>query len=422
MRILFLIALVLQSTLAFGQMSESAPNIAGATDDTKIGNVSDSLKVYSTQGTSPWVTSRNWTLGFSTDAVTSYQGGTWTVQQGATPTSVGNAWPFKLTDGTNTTAVKAASTAPAATDPAAVVVQSPNGNHATAANQATEITALQLIDNPVGSVAPGTAGTSSYLGGGIYNSSTPTLTNGQQAALQLDSAANLKVTGQGTSQPMINRVDASGTVSSSSSTGSGTLDTNGLNSTTFQMNITAISGSGAYIQIHLQTSEDGSNWSTLVDTPRLTATGFYRYGTFRVSPRYYRYTWDVAGSTPSITFAITTSMKPYDPPKKGQRFFYSDIDLSTLGSQSSVFGSSSCTNVTVVFSRAADGGNNGTVQLFGSIDGVLWESISGNLAANPNTSNYTTLSANSWPNLNLQVTAKTNVGTRTLDIQWSCFQ
>lgn len=75
------------------------------------------------------------------------QSGTWTVQQGSTPTAVANAWPVKLTDGTNTTAVKAASTAPIATDPAAVVVQSPNGNHATAANQTSEITALQIIDN-----------------------------------------------------------------------------------------------------------------------------------------------------------------------------------------------------------------------------------------------------------------------------------
>lgn len=39
---------------------------------------------------------------------------------------VGAAWPMKVTDGTNTTAVKAASTAAVATDPAAVVSLSPN--------------------------------------------------------------------------------------------------------------------------------------------------------------------------------------------------------------------------------------------------------------------------------------------------------
>lgn len=66
---------------------------------------------------------------------------------------------------------------------------------ATSANQTTEITALQLIDNPVGSVAAGTAGTSSYLTGGIFNTTLPTLTNGQQAAVQLDSSGRLIVVG-----------------------------------------------------------------------------------------------------------------------------------------------------------------------------------------------------------------------------------
>lgn len=48
---------------------------------------------------------------------------------------------------TNCVEVKAASTAPIATDKAAVVVQSPNGNHSTAANQSTEITSLQILDD-----------------------------------------------------------------------------------------------------------------------------------------------------------------------------------------------------------------------------------------------------------------------------------
>lgn len=101
--------------------------------------------------------------------------------------------PVLVTDGTNTSSVKAASTVPVATDQALVVVQSPNGNHATAANQSTAITALQLIDNPVGSVTGGTAGSSSYLSGGVYNSSAPALTNGQQAAMQLDASGNLRI-------------------------------------------------------------------------------------------------------------------------------------------------------------------------------------------------------------------------------------
>lgn len=59
-----------------------------------------------------------------------------TATQGA-PNTAANAWPIKNTDGTNTAAVKAASTAPVATDPALVVGLSPNGNQATATNQPT---------------------------------------------------------------------------------------------------------------------------------------------------------------------------------------------------------------------------------------------------------------------------------------------
>lgn len=44
-----------------------------------------------------------------------------------------------------------------------------------------------------GSSTGGTAGTKSALGGGIFNTVAPTLTNGQQAGLQLDSSGNLKV-------------------------------------------------------------------------------------------------------------------------------------------------------------------------------------------------------------------------------------
>ena len=49
-------------------------------------------------------------------------------------------------------------------------------------------------DQADGPVAPGTAATKSMLGGGVFNSTPPVLTTGQQAALQLDAGGNLKVT------------------------------------------------------------------------------------------------------------------------------------------------------------------------------------------------------------------------------------
>ena len=45
-----------------------------------------------------------------------------------------------------------------------------------------------------GSASGGTAATSSQLNGGIYNSTQPTLTNGQQASIQLDASGNVRQT------------------------------------------------------------------------------------------------------------------------------------------------------------------------------------------------------------------------------------
>ena len=55
-------------------------------------------------------------------------------------------------------------------------------------------TTASLAINTEGSVGAGTAATKSALGGGVFNTAAPTLTNGQQAALQVDSSGNLKTT------------------------------------------------------------------------------------------------------------------------------------------------------------------------------------------------------------------------------------
>jgi hypothetical protein len=52
--------------------------------------------------------------------------------------------------------------------------------------QADIRTSVQLIDNSIGTVAPGAAGTGSNLTGGVFNTTLTTLTNGQQVATQVD--------------------------------------------------------------------------------------------------------------------------------------------------------------------------------------------------------------------------------------------
>lgn len=72
-----------------------------------------------------------------------------TANQGAATTTAG-AWPVKVTDGTNTAAVKAASTAAAAADPAAVVTQHPYSAAADSFTLISATTAATVVKNSPG--------------------------------------------------------------------------------------------------------------------------------------------------------------------------------------------------------------------------------------------------------------------------------
>lgn len=146
---------------------DSAGNSLNSTSNALNAFVTNASLAVTQSGT--WTTGRTWTLGSGTDSVTSFQGtspwvtnitqfgssnlstgvgasgvgiprvtvsndsnvlstqsGTWTVQQGGTPTTAANGWPVKPTDGTNTITIKPASTAATTTDTALVVGLSPN--------------------------------------------------------------------------------------------------------------------------------------------------------------------------------------------------------------------------------------------------------------------------------------------------------
>jgi hypothetical protein len=88
----------------------------------------------------------------STGQINAIQSGTWTVQPGNTANTT--PWLQKISDGTNAAAIKAASTAPVATDPALVVSISPNSvnanGQATMANSAPVAIASNQSQLPVG--------------------------------------------------------------------------------------------------------------------------------------------------------------------------------------------------------------------------------------------------------------------------------
>ncbi len=418
-----------------------------------------------TQATSPWLTSRNWTLSNGTDSIAAVESGIWSVRlqdgtgnavtsqasggqrpldtqtlvsgtvvdprartwtlsagtDGVTATqgpaaALSGAWPIKLTDGTHTMPTMDVTAR-------AGFFELTDGTHTAPTMDVAARAGYQEITDGTNTVQLPNAGSSDagppVKVGGRYNATLPSLSDGQRGDIQLNAkSAQIVDIYSLQAMPMVNRTDVSQTVTASGN--SSTFDTQGMAEAAWNFNVTAISGTGAYIQFHVQTSDDATNWSTYVDTPRLTTTGLSRYQGMRHAGRYYRFTWGVAGTTPSVTFTIMPTLKPYSPTRKSVRFFYADLDLTVNGNGSTPFSADDCRNVSVVFIRGADGGNNGTVQLFASNDSTNWVTISGNLAANVSTTNFTTAQEQAWRYYQLQVTAHTSSGTRTLDVQWSC--
>jgi hypothetical protein len=93
----------------------------------------------------------------------------------------------KINDGTNTAAVKAASTAPLATDPALVVTMSPNAGMSTSALQTTANTSLSTIATNTTLLAQGstTSGQGGNLMMGAVTTAGPTYVTGQTSPLSL---------------------------------------------------------------------------------------------------------------------------------------------------------------------------------------------------------------------------------------------
>lgn len=114
----------------------------------------------------------------SADVVTANQG---------TPNTHANAWFTRLTDGTHDSILLS-------TGELTVAVTQPlpaGSNLLGSVNQGTS--PWVTSDLADGSVTGGTAGTKSLLAGGVYTSSLPTLTTGQQVGLQVDSSGRLLV-------------------------------------------------------------------------------------------------------------------------------------------------------------------------------------------------------------------------------------
>ena len=250
-----LLSTLLLCTIFSTALADTPPpgtvELKGATDSTKIGNVGASLDVNVTnsipvtiptpvpvvastplpvlQFTPPWSVSRTWTESHSTDSISS-----WLFDStGAGITSLAGSLNVNVTDfpstytvvqptGTNLH-VTVDNTIPVTIPtplPVVLATPLPAGSNTIGAISNTSFTATQAtgsnlhtvvdsgtvtanigttnglaldssIQSYLGSASGGTAAAKSTLFGGIYNSSLPTLSSGQQSSLQLDSSGRI---------------------------------------------------------------------------------------------------------------------------------------------------------------------------------------------------------------------------------------
>ena len=216
----------------------------------------------------------------------------------------------------------------------------------------------------------------------------------------------------GTQEEIINTVESSGN--------SGSLDTKGHGCLSFTGNVTAISGSGASIQFDLEASDDAVSWNQVHSTRQITAVGNQRLSGVRITARYYRYRWTVLGTTPSISFTLTSTLKDYLPVRTGSQFRYGDLDLKTTNAVSSAYSSFSNTEISISAIRGNDSLTAATIIIEASLDSTNWHTESGNIQILPGQAINSTISGNAYRFYRLKtITPAVGVGAILADVLYT---
>lgn len=207
----------------------------------------------------------------------------------------------------------------------------------------------------------------------------------------------------------------------SSSGQSEAFDTLGLGQVSFTAHVTDMSGSNVNIQFGIEASDDGNSWNTVHDTRRFTSSGAQRISGIRISSKYYRYTWIVNGSTPSITFHIYTSLKNYSPTRTGSQHRYDDLDLKTVGDVSTTYNSFSNTEISVMIVRQDDSLiQTAIVRIQASNDNINWGDVTGDLALSNDSTIVRSISGNAFRYYRVKVNAAVSLsGSSTAHVFWA---
>lgn len=152
----------------------------------------------------------------------------------------------------------------------------------------------------------------------------------------------------------------------------------------FQVNIsvTAATGTTPTMDVRVEESFDnGTNWVTLYEFQRITATGSYNSPILRATGRHIRYVRTIAGTSPSFTNAVTRNVLPFIPAEPQKRVMDRTIVPNTLNSVTPVLFQGAANNIQLVVNMGAITTTAPQFQIEGSEDSANWYAIGSPLLA-----------------------------------------
>ena len=145
--------------------------------------------------------------------------------------------------------------------------------------------------------------------------------------------------------------------------------------------VTAVSGTNPTLDIRIEESFDGgTNWVTLYEMQRITATGSYNTPILRATGKHIRYVRTVSGTSPSFTHGITRNVLPLIQAEPQKRLMDRSIVLTTLNSVTPILFQGAANNVQLVVNIGA-ATTAPVLQLEGSEDGTNWYAMGAPLTA-----------------------------------------
>jgi hypothetical protein len=191
---------------------------------------------------------------------------------------------------------------------------------------------------------------------------------------------------------------------------SANISTNNSSNMAFQVNVTATSGTGQFMDVVVQETFDATNYFDIYHFPRITAIGQYQSPQIRTSGAGIRYVRTVGGTTPSFTNIVVRPQRQTSS-DIWRNFANRTIDPNTLNSTTPSYLVEGCDQFQLAVTMNA-GGTAPIFKLIGSNDNLNFYDVpSTTLTATVGTSVQVVSSSQCLPKFIKAVTSTAGIGS-----------